>query len=115
MRKLRRSECSVLPLVLKSKWFDMIALGQKKEEYREYSEYWRTRIWNWEKRACLERRRMVIELRRGYAALAPRTAFLSEGYGVRDKHSFPRPDWGEPQTEHFVLPLGERVELEGER
>jgi hypothetical protein len=34
----------VLHLTLKKKWFDMIASGEKKEEYREDKEYWRRRL-----------------------------------------------------------------------
>lgn len=31
---LERDQCEVLTLVLKKKWFDMIASGEKTEEYR---------------------------------------------------------------------------------
>jgi hypothetical protein len=34
----------VLRLTLKKKWFDMIASGEKKEEYREIKQYWATRL-----------------------------------------------------------------------
>lgn len=40
MIKLKRSQCSILPLVLKGKWYDMIATGEKKEEYRADTQYW---------------------------------------------------------------------------
>ena len=33
-----------LHLTLKKKWFDMIASGEKKEEYREIKPYWVSRI-----------------------------------------------------------------------
>ena len=33
-----------LTLSLKKQWFDMIKSGEKKEEYRECSEYWITRF-----------------------------------------------------------------------
>lgn len=33
-----------LDLVLKSKWYDMIASGEKQEEYREIKPYWTKRI-----------------------------------------------------------------------
>lgn len=33
-----------LTLSLKKKWFDMIASGEKKEEYREVSPYWIKRL-----------------------------------------------------------------------
>ena len=35
---------NTLHLVLKSKWFDMIASGKKTEEYRETKQYWLKRI-----------------------------------------------------------------------
>lgn len=35
MKQLKRSECAILPLVLKGKWYDMIASGEKREEYRD--------------------------------------------------------------------------------
>lgn len=44
MVRLKRNECSVLKLVLKRKWYDMIASGEKKEEYRDSRKHWWTRI-----------------------------------------------------------------------
>ena len=34
----------ILTLTLKKKWFDMIASGEKKEEYREIKPYWTKRL-----------------------------------------------------------------------
>jgi len=34
----------ILHLTLKKKWFDMIASGEKKEEYREVKPYWINRL-----------------------------------------------------------------------
>ena len=34
----------MLTLPIKRKWFDMICRGEKREEYREATEYYRTRI-----------------------------------------------------------------------
>lgn len=34
----------VLDLILKGKWYDMIASGEKREEYREIKPYWNKRI-----------------------------------------------------------------------
>jgi hypothetical protein len=36
----------VLHLTLKRKWFDLIASGEKKEEYRDIKMYWATRLQN---------------------------------------------------------------------
>ncbi len=38
------TELTVLDLTIKKKWFDMIASGEKKEEYRGIKPYWRTRL-----------------------------------------------------------------------
>jgi hypothetical protein len=35
---------TILHLTLKAKWFDMIASGEKKEEYREIKPYWAKRL-----------------------------------------------------------------------
>lgn len=35
-----------LHLVLKHKWFEMIAAGVKTEEYREMTDYWKKRIFD---------------------------------------------------------------------
>jgi len=35
---------AVLRLTLTKKWFDMIASGEKKEEYRELKKYWQVRL-----------------------------------------------------------------------
>ena len=34
----------VLHLTIKKKWFDMIASGEKKEEYRNFNDYWQKRL-----------------------------------------------------------------------
>lgn len=36
----------MLVLPIKKKWFDMIACGEKKEEYRKIKRYWITRFNN---------------------------------------------------------------------
>lgn len=37
-----------LDLVLKGKWYDMIASGEKTEEYREIKPYWEKRLLDYE-------------------------------------------------------------------
>lgn len=37
---------TILHLTLKKKWFDMIASGEKKEEYRDLKMYWAVRLMN---------------------------------------------------------------------
>lgn len=108
MKTLKRSECSVLPLVLKRRWFEMIQSGKKREEYRADTDYWWTRIENWSKRGP-----RVVEFRLGYQRNAPRMAFTAGPvFTPEDKPEFQYPEWGQPDTPHFVITLDERVELE---
>lgn len=106
MRTLMRSECAVLPLVLKGKWYDMIASGEKREEYRDATPYWAVRLKNWDD----DGRECVVEFRRGYAHDAPRMAFMSTWYwhwAGMARHK----EWGEPDSQHYVIALGPRVKL----
>lgn len=64
MKKLKRNECAVLPLVLKGKWYDMIASGEKKEEYRDAKLYWQKRIAN--KAYIANDKPIVVAFSRGY-------------------------------------------------
>ena len=41
---IEREEKKMLILPIKKKWFDMIASGEKKEEYREMKPYYTTRF-----------------------------------------------------------------------
>jgi hypothetical protein len=97
----------VLRLTLKKKWFDMILLGQKREEYREIKPHW-TRIFY----ACnikVKGRRyhptdVLIEFRNGYRKDSPRMIFECLGLWV----GFANPDWIErPNSDQFyVISLG---------
>ena len=106
MRTLKRSECSVLTLVLKGKWYDMIASGVKREEYREIKPYWNKRICGW-----LERKgRGVVAFSRGYCT--PDMFFLGD-YCICSAGGAVKRDWGEPTSfQHWVIGLGERINLE---
>ena len=46
----------IVHLVLKHKWFDMIASGRKRAEYRDDSDFWRKRIF----------RKEVVVFHKGY-------------------------------------------------
>lgn len=69
----------MLTLPIKRKWFDMICKGQKREEYREPTEYWRVRF----NKAMMEYhgchgqifKVFPIQIRAGYRADSP-TALL---------------------------------------
>lgn len=123
MIELERSQCAILPLVLKGKWFDMIASGEKREEYRLATEYWQLRFFNWSA-SVTARKPPVVEFRRGYAKNAPRMAVWCIGLETSgglspyafvsfdDKYKKRHPEWGEPDNAHFVILLGGRVTLD---
>ena len=117
MKVLKRSECSILDLVLKSKWFEMIESRDKLEEYRDYKPHWVIRLCNWDD--CADKRKpRVVEFRCGYSKSAPRVAFMAIQFKWRAIHQSFRfatapdhPEWGEPKGPHFVIELGQRVIL----
>ena len=108
MRKLKRSECAVLHLVLKGRWYDMIASGEKREEYRDAGPYWDTRMIRWFYTG-MERAHHVVAFSRGYAKA---TMLFRVETIMRPYHRMAHPEWGEPNTPHWIIGLGERVELE---
>lgn len=120
MRKLKRSKSAVLSLVLKGEWYDMIERGEKKEEYRDATDYWNTRISNWWQRA--RNKTSVVAFSRGRrragmfftASIWPE--ILHPPYAV-NKYNREQlnPKWGEPETPHYVIRLGARVELVDDR
>lgn len=119
MRRLDRRDCSILPLVLKGKWFDMIASGEKREEYREYKPYWRKRLANWDRRGSAGHKWSIVAFSRGYQA--PSMFFIGHvepcPYGDPYPISTLTPNvaWGQPRgLEHYRIMLIERVELEEE-
>lgn len=118
MRTLKRSDCSILPLVLKGKWYDMIASGVKKEEYREAKPYWQKRIRKWlhkgnesDMSSDWKFPARVVTFSRGYKK--PGMAFLA-GFEhiVGWERSRLRTEWGEPAIPHYRISLLERVNLE---
>lgn len=97
-------ENKILHLVLKQKWYDMIASGEKKEEYREVKPYWDKRlmwasvgVWSYKvyDLVCFScgytQKRMTFKAGR-----------ITIGYG--------KPEWGAPKDKRvFIIRLGERI------
>lgn len=103
-------ECSVLPLVLTGKWYDMIHDGGKREEYRLASPYWRKRIRNWNDRGGMQ----VVAFSRGYTK--PSMYFLADTYLRTNKEPPEHPEWGEAlyadkEAGYFALKLLTPVEI----
>jgi len=67
-----------LHLVLNKKWFDMIDSSEKLEEYRNFNEYWKSRI--------LGKNLTKVVFQLGYKKNAPRMkfhiAFIGMAYGM---------------------------------
>lgn len=88
-----------LKLVLKKKWYDMIASGEKTEEYRDVTDYWIKRISG--------KGYKLVTFYLGYAKNRPsmtfemRTPIISTGIQ----------QWGaEIGKKYFVLRLGSRID-----
>ena len=93
-----------LKLVLKKKWYDMIASGEKTEEYRDITDYWVKRISG--------KGFKYVTFYLGYSKNRPSMTFEMRtpviGYGI--------PKWGaELGKKYFVLRLGSRIENYGNR
>ena len=98
----------MLTLPIKKKWFDMIASGEKKEEYREITEYYLTRFEN----VGLIHLFMPTDeihqiiLRNGYSKNSP-TMLVN----VRLTIGEGKPEWGaEPNKTYYVLHI-KKVEM----
>ena len=84
-----------LHLVLKAKWYDMIASGEKKEEYRENTSYWMKRIGKPHDAVCFHK---------GYTNTTMTFAIEGKSYG------YGNPEWGAPTDRSvFIIKLGERL------
>jgi len=86
----------ILHLTLKKKWFDMIASGEKKEEYREIKVYWAKRLLkNYD----------AILFRNGYGEKVPSVLVEYKGLtqGVGDK------SWGAPIEKAYILKFGKII------
>ena len=100
-----------LNLVLKKKWYDMIASGEKTEEYRELKSYW------WNRFSCVVETedhytyREIIHYDKvtfylGYAKNRPSMTFAVKDITIRPG----RTEWGaEKGKMYFVIKLGKRL------
>ena len=116
MLEIKRSDCAILHLGLKSHWYRIIEAGIKTIEFREATLYWQTRINNWRKRMA-EGRTPVLEFQNGYGRFSPRMAFIAgrgsgvvyvfHGAEVPVQHK----ELGEFPKNRYCLFIGERVRL----
>lgn len=100
-----------LNLVLKKKWFDMIASGEKTEEYRELKAYWWNRLSrvvetedHYTYREIIHYDRVTFHL--GYAKNRPSMTFAIKEIVIDEG----KEEWGAlPGETYFVIKLGERL------
>lgn len=100
----------ILHLNLKRKWFDMIASGEKTEEYREMKPYWQSRLvkegyWHFQVVKDFD----IIRFRNGYGKDAPTMDVEFLGGEPAD---FGKREWGgfEHKTARiFILKLGKII------
>lgn len=90
----------ILHLTLKKKWFDMIASGEKKEEYRDIKDYWKIRL--------IGKSYDAILFSNGYRSDRPQVLIeyggVCSGLGIIE--------WGAPpEKEVYILKLGEILNL----
>ena len=93
---IRYMEEKILHLTLKHKWYDMIATGEKTEEYREIKRYYEKKFYNNDY--------THVVFHRGYTKTTMKYAInsLTIGYG--------RPEWGaEKGKNYYKIILGERI------
>jgi hypothetical protein len=96
----------VLHLTLKKKWFDMIASGEKKEEYREIKPYWISRLtYNYDGLKLYENYEYII-FRNGYSEKAP--SIIVKCLGISKGQA--KPEWSDNwQGEVFIIKLGDII------
>ena len=121
-----------LHLGLKRKWWDMIASGIKKEEYREVFPYWARRLLkkqytlcpyaqnkdcNFEFGPCLHRKLDNSNAYKGFDRVCFHRGYTNATMIFMIKSIEYRigvlchEDWGaEPNKRYFVIKLGERIE-----
>lgn len=99
----------ILDLILKHKWYDMIASGVKKEEYREIKTFYVSRLVDGDK-ICIDtpypfKHFDAVRFHRGYT----NTTMLLECKGIRIGEG--NPDWGAVDGEkYFVISLGNIIQ-----
>lgn len=131
------SQQTTLNLTLKKKWFDMIASGEKKEEYREIKPYWMNRLTRYSETmspddwypeelcseilrfpesyqeamllyGCRFRRFDEVVAKNGYAKNCPVVRWAHKGIRIGK----PNPAWCEPgdvDKTVFILGIGELI------
>jgi hypothetical protein len=103
----------ILHLTLTKKWFDLIASGEKKEEYREIKPYWNRRFFDFVsyhsgEAGSIYRKYDVVRFKNGYAKDAPTMDVEYDGMTITGGIV----EWGaEPHETYYVLRLGKVLSI----
>lgn len=101
-----------LNLTIERKWLDMIASGEKREEYRDCENRQCVRLFNETGcDGCIMPDGLVAIFRNGYTMKSAALAVKITGLDLRGGREAKHPEWGEPKgrRSHLVLKLGEVV------
>lgn len=93
----------ILHLTLKKKWFDMIASGEKKEEYRKIKPYWASRLCSGFPCLYSEKDFDVVVFKNGYSKHAPIVKVEWLGMEIGKAKPYWSDNW---QGEVFIIKLG---------
>lgn len=98
----------ILRLPLKKRWYDMIASGVKKEEYRTIKEYWVTRL---KDKSLINPQPFkqfdLIEFKNGYGKNVPTMLFECEGIDIGPAV----PEWSDNwKGDVFIIKIGKRID-----
>lgn len=113
-RQIRDDEPRILDLSLCYQWYDMIASGEKTEEYREIKDYWLHRLTNIqfftgeleERDMAFAKRYDAVRFHRGQGG---KTTMLFECKELTI--GFGKPEQGAPADKRvFIIRLGKRIE-----
>ena len=94
-------------LTIRRKWFELIRIGTKKEEYRSAGNAQVAKAYK--RVSCgLSDDDSVMILRNGYRMDSPALAAQIFAMGIRSGDMAAHPEWGEPtgKGSHFVISLG---------
>ena len=97
----------VLQLTIKKEWFDMIASGEKKEEYRDIKQYWKNRLVLRQYPIKFLNIESIKFYNGGYCSDSlPHFTIKCEGIEQRTG----KPEWGaSPGKSYYVIKLGEII------
>ncbi len=92
----------MLTLPIKKKWFDMIASGEKKEEYREIKPYYTRRFsWHEDKKCPTIQITTDVRFRNGYSKTSP-----TMECHVRIRKGYGKEEWGAEKNKlYYVLEI----------